>query len=75
MNNTTVLEPPHPAVWTPPSPPEAFNGTKVLFSFANCSTRPPTDCNGHGKLGGVCFCTCDEGYETDFSVSQSRIPV
>ncbi|GLC58984.1 hypothetical protein PLESTB_001429800 [Pleodorina starrii] len=31
-------------------------------TFINCKTRPPPDCNGHGRLGGICFCICDPGY-------------
>jgi hypothetical protein len=51
----------------PPPPPFALAGTSR--TFANCPVRAPADCGGHGKLGGQCFCSCDDGYATDYSVS------
>ncbi|KXZ45705.1 hypothetical protein GPECTOR_51g690 [Gonium pectorale] len=50
------------------SPPPIDDGLNVSRSFGgNCTIQPPPDCNGHGHLGGKCFCVCDKGYASDYS--------
>lgn len=42
------------------------NGTSI------CSLQPPAECNGHGVLDATgCDCSCNIGYATDFSVTNT----
>jgi len=52
----------------PPSPASEEGGSP------GCSVTPPEDCNGNGTRDlEACECNCDEGYETDYTVSRDSL--
>ncbi|GFR42834.1 hypothetical protein Agub_g3792, partial [Astrephomene gubernaculifera] len=69
--NTTYALPALPPIdwssYAQPPPSVSYTNATRLFGNANCTIQPPSDCGGHGHLGGKCFCICDQGYASDYS--------